>query len=116
MKTVSVTTLPTTIAKARLTINTTARVRFTRPQQQKVQRGASDCPDPLPGPDRAAAVRLGLSVMPTSTPVPHGTLKLARRAVMAETQDTLNFQRGAGARTLGQPSARAHALGRKMLL
>lgn len=41
-KTVSVTTFPTTMAKVRLTMNTTARRRLRKPQQHTLQSGASD--------------------------------------------------------------------------
>lgn len=82
-KTVSVTTFPTTMANARLTMNTTAKVRLTNPQQQRVQRGASDWPEPSPA--WAAAVRLkGPSVVATRTAVLPGTLMLGSRAVMAQ--------------------------------
>lgn len=73
------------MAKARLTMKTTARVRFRRPQQQKVQRGASEPPSsPLPTVcgNCTGPVRLGvLSVFVRPNRVP-GRLRLASRAVM----------------------------------
>lgn len=79
-KTVSVTTFPTTMANARLTMNTTAKVRLRKPQQQRVQRGASDWPAPA-----SAAVRLnGQSVVTSRAAVLPGTLTLGSRAVMAQ--------------------------------
>lgn len=45
IKTVRVITFPTTIAKARLTMNATVKKRLRKPQQQRVQRGASDWPE-----------------------------------------------------------------------
>lgn len=46
--TVSVTTFPTTMANARLTMNATAKVRLRTPQQHTVHSGASEWPDPSP--------------------------------------------------------------------
>lgn len=87
-KTVRVTTFPTTMAKARLTMNTTAKMRLINPQQQTVQRGARDWPNPSSA--WAAAVRLnGQSVVASRTAVLLGTLVLGSRAVMA--QDRLVF-------------------------
>lgn len=58
-------------------MNTTAKVRLTKPQQQTVQRGGDVCPDPTPA---RAAVRLnGPSVVTSRTAV-----TLESRAVMAE--------------------------------
>lgn len=44
-KTVRVMTFPTTMAKARLTMNATVKKRLRNPQQQRVQRGASGWPE-----------------------------------------------------------------------
>ena len=83
MNTVSVTTFPTTMANARLTMNTTARVRLSSPQQQSVQSGACDCPSSSQG--GVGAVRLALSAKPSSAFVPQGMLRLARRAIIPHT-------------------------------
>lgn len=82
-KTVRVTTFPTTMANARVTMNTTARERLRNPQQHRVQRGASD---PLePSPAWAAVVRLNRdSVVGGRSAVLLQMLMLGGRAVMAQ--------------------------------
>lgn len=55
-KTVSVTTFPTTMAKVRQTMNTTARRWLRKPQQHTEQSGASDRAEP--GPASVEALRL----------------------------------------------------------